>query len=154
MKNKKNETQKVNKVMTGKQLLKKVIKRLTPLDELSLLERYAMFMGKAQLIEIALKHLLVNKYNYKFENLERTTLGGIISKLKKEKVRQDFIFILDELLDYRNDLAHNFLLDNVIGKSLIGVDFERLSQKQLRYALYKVEEVTQVYDFLIINGHL
>lgn len=141
-----------NKVLTGKKLLKKVCDKLEKLDKLSILEKYAMFMGKAQLIEIALKHLLVNKYSYEFEDLEKTTLGGIIRKLKKEKVRQDFISILEELLAYRNDLAHNFLSDDIIGKSLIGLDFERLSQKQLRYALYKVEEVTQVYDFLVIDG--
>jgi hypothetical protein len=43
-----------------------------------------MFMGKAQLVEIALKNLLMTKCDYSEQKIERWTLGRLepISKLR------------------------------------------------------------------------
>jgi hypothetical protein len=49
-------------------------------------------------------------------------------------------------------MAHEFLAIHANGISLIGSDFARLSSKQLRYALYAVEEVIQVHDHLQESG--
>lgn len=42
-------------------------------------------------------------------------------------------------------------IDNAIGKFFVGHEFERLSEKTLRYALWDIEYAIQVFDFLDSN---
>lgn len=139
------------KELTQEQLLKKIAENLSFIEKMSFLEQYAIFMGKAQLIELELSGLLIRRYSYEEDKVEKTPLGGIITELEKCKLRADFIALLRELLGYRNSLAHEFLGVTAMGNKLAGSDFEKLQYKELRYALVKVEEVTHVYDFLSEN---
>ena len=50
--------------LTGGQVQSKVVRRLRSYEKLNHLECFAMFMGKAQLVEMALKNLLMTKYDY------------------------------------------------------------------------------------------
>ena len=52
------------------------------MDKLSFLESYAMFMGKAQLIEFKLKKILFVKRRYSESRLDRMTLGVVTVNLK------------------------------------------------------------------------
>jgi hypothetical protein len=140
-----------NKFLTGDQLQKMIFESLIPYDKLDVLDRYAVFMGKSQIVELALKRLLVDKFNYNEEDLERTTLGATVNLLEKEKLRGDFIHILRELNKHRNHMAHSFLAIHLIGQHSIGSRMDRLSQKDLNYALYSVQQVIHVYDFLTEN---
>jgi hypothetical protein len=54
-------------------------------------------MGKAQLIEFALKKILRKRYRYGERKLERLTIGVAISELDRLGMRKDFIALLREL---------------------------------------------------------
>jgi hypothetical protein len=66
-----------NKQLSSKQVHSKVVRRLRSFDKLNHLECFAMFMGKAQLVEMALKHLLITKYGYTEQKIERWILGQL-----------------------------------------------------------------------------
>lgn len=144
-----NESQ---KTLQPYELEVRIFERLVPLDKMSFLERYAMFMGKAQIVEMGMKRLLHDRFGVEVTTLEKLTLGQVISQLEAKGLRKDFIVLLKSLVKYRNDLAHDFLRVDATGKSLVGPEFEHLSEKQLRYALYSVEEAIQVHDHLEEHG--
>ena len=50
-----------------KRHIARVLRRLKPYNTLSFLERYAVFMGKVQVVELLLKRALVNDREYAFE---------------------------------------------------------------------------------------
>ena len=141
------------KTLTPKMLMRKMNKSMAYMGKISLLENYAMFMGKAQLIEFALKKILIKRYRYDNSRLEKMTLGGAIGELERLGMRKDFVALLRELNEFRIDMAHNFLVDH---SSLVALDrsFGQLSRKPLQTALFKVEETVHVYDFLNQNKQL
>ena len=141
-------------VLTAEQLTKAIFKALRPLDKLSFPERYTTFMGKAQIVEMALKRLLLRNYGFKEKQLEKLTLGAAIHHLEREGIRPDLVVLLNELNKFRIQMAHVFLCDDAIGKSLLGAEFQHLSEKSLRHALFAVEHVIQVYYFLSAHGLL
>jgi hypothetical protein len=141
--------------LTGKQVHSKVVRRLRSSDKLNHLERFAMFMGKTQLIEMALKNLLTTKYDYTEEQIERWTLGRLVKELKTIGLRRDFIALLEELVHYRNHIAHDLLLDYALMQHLgQSKAAHRLSLKPLERGLYMVEQTIVVYDFLATNKFL
>ena len=140
------------KVLTPEVLSEKITARLQDMDHATFLERYAVFMGKAQIIEQELKGLLIRKYHFEEENVETRTLGWVIRKLKESNTRPDFISVLEDLLNRRNSLAHDFLSTIAMGVSIAGGDFQTLSNKELRHALFSVEKAIQIYDFLSEHG--
>jgi hypothetical protein len=145
---------KSTKVLTPKKLQNKIVKNLIPIEKMSFLEQYAIFMGKAQIIELALSGLLIHKYKYTENKVEKFTLGTIINELEKSGLRPDLIVLLKELLKYRNSLAHEFLGITAMGNKLAGNGFERLQYKELHRGLYQAEQVIHVYDFLTENKYI
>ncbi len=143
---------KSQKTLQPDELRKRIFERLVPLDKMSFFERYAMFMGKAQIVEMGMKRLLRDRYGVTETALEKLTLGQAVFQLEEKGLRKDSIELLKTLVKYRNDLAHDFLAVDATGKSLVGPEFEHLSEKQLRYALYSVEEAIQVHDHLEEHG--
>ena len=142
------------KVLDPEKTMKKISKNLSKIDKYSFLEKYAFFMGKTQLVELELKNILINKFKYDEEKIETMTLGIAIIELGENGLRTDFIFLLEDLLKFRNSLAHEFLGITIRGNAITGGGFERLQYKELRRALWKVEEVIQVYDWINENGRL
>lgn len=142
------------KQLTGKQVHSKVVRRLRSSDKLNHLERFAMFMGKAQLVEMALKNLLMTKYGYSEQKMERWTLGRLVKELKTLGLRPDFIALLEELTHYRNHIAHDLLLDYALMQRLTRSKAHRLSLKPLERGLYMVEQTIVVHDFLASNQFL
>lgn len=134
--------------------LKKIWERLLPLDKLSFFENYAMFMGKAQLVEMAMKGILIKKYGHNEKQVERWTFGRVIDELDKCGLRKDFLALLRKLNEYRIEIAHNLLADDALGKSLVGLEFQCFSMKTLKQGLFTVEETVHVYDFLSENKYL
>jgi hypothetical protein len=137
--------------LTDKQLHSRVAKRLEKIFELNHLECFAMFIGKAQLIEMALKNLLSTKYHYQENKIERWTLGKVIQKLEALGLRADFISQLKELNRYRTHMAHDYLADYALTTRLKAPG---LTQKRLREGLYVVEATIIVHDFLVSNKYL
>jgi hypothetical protein len=72
-----------NKRLSAKQLQFRVDNRLRKYDNLNFFESFAMFMGKAQLVELSLKSVLTSKYSYDENRIERWTLGATIKELEK-----------------------------------------------------------------------
>lgn len=140
----------VDPTLTPQELAKRVhhsLSRLRP--EMTFEEYCGVFMGKAQLIENSLKGILVHKYGRDESSLEKYTMGMCIAALRKSGMRPDFLALLDELLKYRNYIAHEILADEAHLRSLIGQDTGRLNFKHAERAMYVAEEVIQVHDFLV-----
>ncbi|MDH3692106.1 MAG: hypothetical protein OEU36_21935, partial [Gammaproteobacteria bacterium] len=71
-----------------------VQEKLQEYERLSPLEQYAMFMGKAQILELGLKGLLARRYNVPPEEMENWTLGRVKNELEQRELRPDFISYL------------------------------------------------------------
>jgi len=138
------------KPLTYKRLLNKIGNSLKRMDGLNFLESYAVFMGRAQLVEFALKKILIKRYRYGSRRLERMTLGGAISELERLGLRPDFVSLLRELNEHRIEMAHEFLNDHM-HLSAIDRMFGPVSLKPLRHALWKVQEAIHVFDYLNQN---
>ncbi|MCM4168064.1 hypothetical protein KCTC52924_03616 [Arenibacter antarcticus] len=52
-------------------------------ENLNLLEKYSMYMGVAQILEMQLKQLLVKDFREEFNNIEKWPLGRTLNKLNK-----------------------------------------------------------------------
>jgi hypothetical protein len=73
-----------------------------------------MFMGTAQLLEAALQQLLVRRYKYDLERIERWTLGRTVRQLEARGLRSDVIRLLESVVEYRNYIAHELLLNDAM----------------------------------------
>jgi hypothetical protein len=143
-----------NKRLSAKQLQFRVDNRLRKYDNLNFFESFAMFMGKAQLVELSLKSVLTSKYSYDENRIERWTLGATIKELEKCGLRKDFIMLLKDLNEHRIYIAHELLADDALMKKLAGWKVQRFAWKSLERGLYAVETVILVHDFLATNKYL
>lgn len=133
------------------QLLKEEIQErvLAKLEEqkgLSFLEQYAMFMGKAQLLEFGLKGLLKRKFQIPLEDMERFTLGQTKNELDKQGIRPDFIAYLTSVVKHRNDMAHEFLLNCAVMNSLGNFSGKGQTGDLFR-ASYELEQIIILHDW-------
>lgn len=122
-------------------------KRLGKYKKLNVLEQYAMFMGMAQILEVGLKNLLVRRYKYDREKMEKWTLGKTTGELKASGVRKDFIALLESVVKYRNHIAHELLANDAILRSLLGGDSGRLELRQLEKGIYELEQILFLHDW-------
>lgn len=134
-----------NKGLSAVQIAKQVSKRIEKYNKLNFLEVYAMYMGTAQLLEIGLKNLLVKKFKYDDTRIERWTLGSVAKELEKNGLRQDFIFLLKNVNDSRNNIAHSLLADNIIINSLLSKKDRGLYSKPYRVLSKAIYEIEQLY---------
>jgi hypothetical protein len=132
--------------LSGEEIKRLVHLKLKTYENLSLFEQYAMFMGKAQILEFGLKGLLTRKYGNPSESMEKWTLGRVKNELKQSGVRQDFIAILDSVVDHRNYIAHDFLVNNAITKSIANFSDRKLYGDLFR-AIYELEQIIILYDW-------
>jgi hypothetical protein len=134
--------------LTERQVESRVFRRLAKYKDLSALEQFAMFMGMAQVLEFGLKQLLVRLFNYGPERMERWTLGRTIRELEQSGLRPDYIGLLNDLLDYRNYIAHDYLADEAMLRRIVGGNLGRLQHKFLERGIFKVEHAVVIYDWL------
>lgn len=132
--------------LSGEQIQAMVNAKLEAYKELSMLEQYAMFMGKAQILEFGLKGLLTRKYNVPADDMERWTLGRTKKELKDRGLRSDFISFLESVVGYRNNMAHEFLANNAITRSIANFS-ERKLYGDLFRAIYELEQIIILYDW-------
>jgi hypothetical protein len=136
----KNKTQ-----LTGDQILKKISKKLKKYSKQKFHGRYTMFMGRAQMLEIALKNLLVKKYGYDTDEIENWTLGRTKSTLEQKGLRGDFIALLKSLVDCRNYAAHSLIADEIIIRDILkGQMPKKHYTKQMRILNKSIIELEQV----------
>jgi hypothetical protein len=135
-------------VLSPRQVSTRVFRRLKKYEKLSSLEEFAVFMGKAQVLELALKSLLIRLFNYDPERIQRWTLGRTTRELKDRGLRGDFIALLEDLVDHRNHIAHEYLANEALLRRILHRDIGRLARKHLERGIYKVEEAIVIYDWL------
>lgn len=138
--------------ITGREIHNRVTKRLAAYSKLSLLECFAVFLGKAQVLEFGLKNLLARRYKYKLDDMERWTLGKTIYELEKSGLRSDFIELLKVVLKYRNYVAHEALADVAMLSRILKSDIGRLGVKHLQMGAYELERVILLYDWCEKHG--
>ncbi len=132
--------------LTGEEINTMVLAKLDEYKNLSHLERYAMFMGKAQILEFGLKNLLTGKFGIPTEDMKKWTLGKVKDELKNQGLRTDFIALLGSVVAHRNNMAHEFLVNNAITKTL--ADFsERKLYGDLFRAIYEIEQIIILHDW-------
>lgn len=134
-----------NFTTSQKRLQNQILKRVEKYSKLNLFEKYAMYMGNAQLLELSLKNLLINKFNYTIEQLEKKTLGQTAKELKAKNIRADFIFLLDNVVSDRNHIAHDFLANEFLTnqfmvKAKIKGHFTR-QNRILQKAIFELEQI-------------
>lgn len=132
--------------LSGDQIKKDVFEKLAQYKDRSVLEQYAIFMGKAQILEFGLKGLLARKFNVPLEDMELWTLGRTRTELRQRGLRSDFIRFLDSVVDHRNNMAHEFLVNTEIIRSIANFS-ERKLYGDLFRALYEIEQVIILHDW-------
>lgn len=137
--------------LSGAEIKRVVNAKLDEYKELSVLEQYAMFMGKAQVLEFGLKGLLSRKFGVASGSMERWTLGKTKNELKERGLRPDFISFLESVVSYRNNMAHEFLLNNAITQSMANFS-ERKTYGDLFRAIYELEQLIILYDWCEENN--
>lgn len=137
--------------LSGEDIKELVQAKLEEYKKLSVLEQYAMFMGKVQILEFGLKGLLSRLYGVPSDSMERWTLGKTKTELRDNGLRPDFIAYLDSLVNYRNDMTHEFLLNNAITQSMANFS-ERKLYCDLFRAIYELEQIIILYDWCEENN--
>lgn len=137
--------------LSGEDIKELVQAKLEEYKELSVLEQYAMFMGKAQILEFGLKGLLSRMYGVPSDSMERWTLGRTKNELRDKGLRPDFISYLESVVNYRNDMAHEFLLNNAITQSMANFSECELYGDLFR-AIYELEQIIILYDWCEENN--
>jgi hypothetical protein len=124
-----------------------VRKRLEKYKKLNVLEQFTMFMGMAQILEAGLKSVLVRRYNYAHEKMEKWTLGKTVSELKGSSLRQDFVVLLESVVTHRNHIAHELLANEAMLKTLLGGDAGRLELRQLEKGIFELEQILFLHEW-------
>lgn len=141
---------KVNSGLSGEEINKEVIKRVQNYDKLSFLEKYAMYMGKAQILEYGLKNLLYDKFKYSLDKMEKWTLGRTKNELRDNEVREDFVLLLEEVVEKRNYIAHELLMNDAIYKAILKNSYPKdhysKDQRILDKAIYELEQIMFLFD--------
>ena len=132
--------------LTEEEIRAEVLRRLKKYQGLNLLEQFAMFMGLAQVLELALKHLLHRRYGIALEGLERATLGQVAGILKARGLRLDFLQLLESVVGYRNHIAHSLLANQALLESL-GAGDARFERRELERGLYELEQLWFLYGW-------
>jgi hypothetical protein len=134
--------------MDKDEIRQRVLDRLNHYENLNTLERFAMFMGKAQILEAGLKGLLVRRYGYNdHDKLDKMTLGTVKNELKSRGLRGDFISLLEAVVQYRNHIAHELLANIALLRTIAGNDAERLALPQLDKGIYELEQIMFLHDW-------
>lgn len=133
--------------ITGREIHRGVLRRLTVYDKLNHLERLAMFLGKSQVLEFGLKSLLARRYQYEPDEMEKWPLGRVVHELDKSGLRNDFIELLKVVVRYRNHMAHEYLAGVAMLSIVLKGNTGRLAVKHLERGAYELERVILLYDW-------
>lgn len=132
--------------MSGDQIRAEVIARLNAYENRTVLEQYAIFMGKAQILELGLKGLLERMFDVPIEDMDRWTLGQTKNQLRDRGLRPDFIGLLESVVSHRNDMAHEFLANFALTRSIANIS-DRGMRGDLFRALYEIEQIIILHDW-------
>jgi hypothetical protein len=94
---------------------------------------------------LGLKNLLVRKYNYEFDDLEKFTLGRTKNELERCGLRGDYLVLLENVVESRNYIAHEMLANYALMKSIVG-DIGTKEQRTIWKAIYELEQAVFLLD--------
>lgn len=122
---------------------------------LGFMGKFAMYMGVSQIIELELKRLLSDKFEYDIDKIEKWTLGKTYKELEKCKLRPDFLVLLKNTIDNRNYIAHEiiankFILNEILGDELPDYYYDKES-RYLDKFIYELEHL--VFLFVWTNSN-
>ena len=128
-----------------------ILEKLRPLNGLSFEERGAVFMRKVQVLELVLKGMLVRDYGYEDEKVENLSLGRLVGELRKNEEENDplrgLLILLKRLVEYRNYVAHNILVDDALIRAITeNGDARHFAERELFHAMYCVEQTISFHD--------
>lgn len=137
--------------LSAEEIREGMLKGVEKYKKLNFFEKFAMYMGVSQLLEIGLKNLLVEKYESDHEKLERWSLGTVAKELEKKGLRKDFMILLNSVVYYRNYIAHNMLANKALIHGIIGqVPNENhydKDQRLLDKAILELEQLIFLFDW-------
>jgi hypothetical protein len=139
-------------MLTEAQIRQGLDTRLEKYAGRSLFERFALFMGMAQLLELGLKGLLSRHYGVDIDSLERWTLGQVKEALKDKGLRSDFIALLESVVGYRNHMAHSFMADAFITRELFDGRETRFATRELDKGIYELEQLLFLFEWTEENN--
>lgn len=142
-----------NDTLGGQELQDRISAGLEIYDGKPFIERFGLFMGKAQLLEFGLKKILASLpgYNLDEEKLESLTLGKTRQKMESLGLRTDYNATLKSFTQQRNTMAHEFLANFALTQQLMdGAALIGPVERELSRACYAVEQLIILFDF--ING--
>lgn len=119
--------------------------RIKRYSNLNVSEQFAMFMGKAQILELGLKNLLVRNFQYDQDKIERWTLGKIKIELSKRKIRGDFLSLLESFVECRNYIAHEMLANDALLVNIAG-ESGMLELRHLSKGITELEQLIIWFD--------
>jgi hypothetical protein len=106
--------------LSKKEIQDETSKGLEKYADLSFMEKYAMYMGVTQILELGLKKLLSDKFDYDFDQMEKWTLGKIYKELEQNELRPDFLYLLKNTVENRNYIAHEIIANKSIFHEILG----------------------------------
>ena len=131
--------------------------RIEKYEGKSFIEKYALYMGMVQILELQLKQIIYRQFGYtseeKLEDLERKTFGQAVRILKENKVRTDLIELLEKNRDNRNNMAHSFLVDTMISTSL-GFSIKSIEVRQLDKSILELENLILFWEWCVKHEEL
>lgn len=123
----------------------------------SFIEKYALYMGMTQILELQMKQIIHLQFGYISEDdikkLEKKTFGQSVRILKGKGVRPDVIVLLESNRDNRNNMAHSFLVDTMISTSL-GFNMESIEVRQLDKSIYELEQLILFWEWCVKHDAL
>ncbi len=136
----------INPNLSAQEIKIALDEKLESYKDLNFLEQYAMFLGKIQILEFVLKGLLARKYAIPFESMEKWTLGKVKNELRQKGLRKDFIVYLGSVVDHRNYIAHDLLVNNAITMSIASFSDRKLYGDLFR-GIYELEQIIILYNW-------
>lgn len=142
--------------LTAEDIQRETAARTEKYKTLNFFENYAMYMGIAQLLEICLKRLLIERHGFTIEETEKWTLGKTCSELKRKEVREDFTSLLDSVVKSRNYIAHELLANEFtiheILKDNIPEDHYSRNFRALHKAIIELEQLNFLFEWTEENN--
>lgn len=142
-----------NDTQGGKELQEKILTGLEIYEGKFFIERYGLFMSKAQQLEFALKKIIESLlgFNLPKGKLEILTLDQTRVIFEKLGLRADYNAYLKSFKNQRNTMVHEFLANYAITQRFLeGAALIHPFERELANACMGLEQLIILCDF--ING--
>lgn len=140
----------MSKVLTLEEIETGVQNGIKKYENLDFLGKYAMYVGVAQFLEFGLKKLHQERYGNTLQDMEKWTLGRTKKELAEKGLRPDFISLLESVVDYRNYIAHEILLNFALIKSItdnLKTNNYSKDERILDKAILELEQLIFLFDW-------